>query len=335
MSPRKTYWHLAAAKRLPSDYEIATSRLLYHVDRGGFAVDLPTSAFHARHQLGSALVSDRWDDFVDPRATTYSKYVDLQRDAESHVNRLFAAMEDGAYERGLAPGWLDRLGRILSPLRFLCHGLQMTAAYVGQMAPSGRVAVAALFQCGDEIRRIQRLAMRVAQIARTRPEIVEAGQSLWQTDPAWQPLRRAAEKLLVTYDWGEALVALNVCLKPVVDDVFLIGLAGLADEAGDHLDGQVLRSLFDDCLWHRAWTDALLGLAYAGNVANQDAVRRWIDAWAPIGEEIASTGASLLGLDRAPGATAIAAGLPVSGNRNGNGTGNGSIADRRGARSRG
>src|SRR5262249_35068812 len=272
MSARKTYWHLAAAKRLPSDYEIATSRLLYHVDRGGFAVDLPTSAFHARHQLGSALVSDRWDDFVDPRAPTYSKYVDVQRDAESHVSRLFGAMEDGVYERGLAPDWLDRLGRILSPLRFLCHGLQMAAAYVGQMAPSGRVAVAALFQCGDEIRRIQRLAMRVAQIARSRPEIVEAGPSPWPAGRAGQPPPGAAEKLLVTYDWGEALVALNVCLKPAVDGVFLIGLAGLADEAGDHLDAQVLRSLFEDCVWHRAWTDALLGLASTGSVANQDAV---------------------------------------------------------------
>ena len=128
-------------------------------------------------------------------------------------------------------------------------------------------------------------------------------------------------------------MALNVCLKPVVDDVFLIGLAGLADEAGDHLDAQVLRSLFEDCLWHRAWTDALLGLAFAGNIQNQDAVRRWIDAWAPVGEEIASAGASLLGLDHLPAATAIRAGLPVSGS--GSGNGNGSIADHRGAGSRG
>ena len=70
MAPiRKTYWHLGANHRLPSDYEIATTRLLYHVERGGFAVELPTSGFHARHQRGSPLASERWEDFADPRGT--------------------------------------------------------------------------------------------------------------------------------------------------------------------------------------------------------------------------------------------------------------------------
>jgi toluene monooxygenase system protein E len=79
---RKTYWHLGAGRRLPSDYEIATSRLLYHVDRGGFALELPTSDFYRRHQAQSLLVSDRWDEVSDPRATTYTKYVDLARERE-------------------------------------------------------------------------------------------------------------------------------------------------------------------------------------------------------------------------------------------------------------
>jgi toluene monooxygenase system protein E len=297
MPNRKTYWHLAAAKRLPSDYEIATSRLLYHVDRGGFAVNVPASKFHARYQFGSVLTSGRWEEFADPRTTTYSKYVDLQRDAESHVNRLLAAIEDSEYDSDLSPGWIDRLGRILSPLRFLCHGLQMAAAYVGHMAPSGRIAVAALFQCGDEIRRIQRLAYRVALLARARPEIPASGRRIWHEDPAWQPLRRTIERLLVTYDWGEALVALNVCFKPIVDDLFLTALAETAESSGDHLDAQILRSLFEDCRWHRAWTDAFLALALSENSANQEAVRRWVEARDGEMEEATRAAAAVLGID--------------------------------------
>jgi hypothetical protein len=108
-----------------------------------------------------------------------------------------------------------------------------------------------------------------------------------------------------------------------VDDVFLTGLAGLADQSRDHLDAQVLRSLFEDCLWHRAWTDAVLGLAFTCDAANRDAVRRWIDAWAPAREDVARAGASLVGLDRAPVATEIRAGLPADGpisKRNGAGS---------------
>ena len=294
---RKTYWHLGANHRLPSDYEIVTSRLLYHVERGGFSVDVPSSAFHARHQLMSPLKSNDWDAFADPRATTYTKYVDLQRERENYVGRLFAAIDDSDYDRNRAEAWSENLGRVLSPLRFLCHGLQMVAAYVGHMAPSGRIAVAALFQCGDELRRVEILARRVAQLARIWPDVVLGGRASWQTDPVWQPARKAIEKLLVVYDWAEALIGLNVALKPVVDDIYLNHLAGLADQAGAHFDAQILRSLYEDCKWHRAWTDALLVHAFEREESNRGVVARWIDAWAPTIDEVVSAAAKALGGD--------------------------------------
>lgn len=293
--PRKTYWHLGADRRLPSDYEIATSRLLTHLGRGGFALTLPASGFYARHQAGSLLVSDRFEDFVDPRATTYTRYVDLGREREAYVGRLLGSIEESEHDRRLPPAWRETLGRALSPLRFACHGLQMVAAYVGQMAPSGRLAVAALFQCGDEIRRIQRLAYRLALLARLTPEVAALGRALWQSDPAWQPFRRAIETLLVTYDWGEALCALNLCVKPAIDDLFFGQLARAAERAGDHLDAQILAALGEDAAWHRAWTEALLDLAFADRPANRAVVARWTGAWALAVEAMDRAGGPLLG----------------------------------------
>jgi toluene monooxygenase system protein E len=309
---RKTYWHLGADRRMPSDYEIASSKLLYYVDRGGFALELPTSDFYRRHQVGSLLVSDRWDELCDPRATTYTRYVDLAREREGFVGRLLTSIEDSDYDRELSAAWVETLGGALSPLRFLCHGLQMVAAYVGQMAPSGRIAIAALFQCGDEIRRIQRFAYRLALLARRRPDVGTAGRRLWQSGPRWQPLRQAIEKLLCTYDWGEAFVALNVCLKPMIDDVFLLQLAELADRSRDHLDGQILRSLFEDCQWHRDWTAALLALATSDRPDNRLVVARWIEAWAPTVDAAARAAAALLGTERRP-APAVAGEQNVGG----------------------
>jgi toluene monooxygenase system protein E len=303
---RKTYWHLAASRRIPSDYEIATSKLLYHVDRGGFEVELPTSAFHARHQHASPLACDRFDAFVDPRATTYTKYVNIQRDRENFVTRLLTTIEDSDHDRRLPGAWIDTLAQALSALRFVCHGLQMAAAYVGHMAPSGRIAVAAAFQCGDEIRRVQRLAYRVAQLQHARPGIAEAGRALWQTSPVWQPLRRAIEKLLVTYDWGEAMVALNVCLKPAIDGAYMLRLAALAERAGDALDAQILRSLFEDCEWHRAWTRALLDLAFVARPGNRDVVARWTDSWEATTRAVQQAAAETIGDDPARGASAPA-----------------------------
>ena len=145
----------------------------------------------------------------------------------------------------------------------------------GQMAPSGRIAVAALFQCGDEIRRIQRFAYRMALLrapeARHR---TGTGADSGSRIPRWQPLRQAIEKLLVTYDWGEAFVALNVCLKPMLDDCFCSSWPSSPIARGDHLDGQILRSLFEDCQWHRDWTEALLALATADRPDNRAVVAR-------------------------------------------------------------
>jgi hypothetical protein len=56
---------------------------------------------------------------------------------------------------------------------------------------------------------------------------------------AWQPLRMAIEKLLICYDWAESFVALNLVLKPLVDEVFMNHLSDLALRKGDYLLGQV------------------------------------------------------------------------------------------------
>jgi len=72
----------------------------------------------------------------------------------------------------------------------------MTAAYVGSMAPGGRIVVACLFQAADEMRRIQRLAYRMRQLQGTHPGFGSESKSAW--DPHWQPLRAVIEKLLVT-----------------------------------------------------------------------------------------------------------------------------------------
>jgi toluene monooxygenase system protein E len=292
---RKTYWHLGADHRLPSEYEITTSRLLYYLDRGGFAVQVPASGFYARHQRGSPLACDRWEAFADPRATTYARYVTEGRDRERFVGQLLATIEDSGYDRALPEAWVDTLAGVLSPLRFVLHGLQMLAAYVGQMAPAGRIAVAALFQAGDELRRLQRVAYRVAQLRGLRPDVDRQGRDRWQSEPAWQPLRRLVERLLVTYDWGEALVAVCLGAKPLVDELFLVELAARADRAGDYVDAQILRALHEDAAWHRAWAGALLRLALEDRPSNREVVERWLAAWAPALDDAAAGAGAALG----------------------------------------
>ena len=43
--------------------------------------------------------------------------------------------------------------------------------------------------------------------------------------PAWQPARKAVERALCIYDWGEAFTAVNLVLRPTLDDLWLRQLA--------------------------------------------------------------------------------------------------------------
>lgn len=278
MTARRTYWHLERLRRKPTAYDIASSRLLYYPERG-FEVETPLAAWYAQHQQGSPLRCRDWDAFADPRQTTYASYVELQHRRETYVDGLFAAIDATGYDRRLAAAWLPTLERVLAPLRYPCHGLQMAAAYVGQMAPSGRIAICAALQAGDEIRRVQRLAYRMRQLQETHPEFGAASKQVWQDDVLWQPLRRVIEHLLVAYDWGEAFAALQLVVKPAFDALFVAELGEVAASHGDEVLAKILLSLGEDCAWHRAWTEALVAHVVADEPANAAVLRGWIDRW--------------------------------------------------------
>ena len=276
---KRTYWHLSDLGRKPTDYDIATSRLHYWTARG-FEVKVPVSEWYERYQRGSELRCRDSEEWGDPRQTTYTTYTTMQRTREAFVNGLLDSISDD-YDRGLSPQWVALLNRVLAPLRYPGHGLQMVAAYVGSMAPTARITIAATFQAADEMRRVQRLAYRMRQLQVTHPEFGRTAQQTWQDDPIWQPLREVIETLLVTWDWGEALVALQFVLKPAFDELFMTHFGRLARAAGDDVLDRMFFSLNEDCAWHRAWSESLLLTAIRDTPESAPAVERWIENWAP------------------------------------------------------
>ena len=281
MTRQRTYWHLTNLTRKPTDYDIATSRLLYYPGRG-FEVNAPFAAWHERFARGSAFSIADWERFRDPRETTYTRYTELQQTKETFVDELLRSIDGSEYDARLDPRWIEVLDRTIAPLRYPIHGLQMVAGYVGHMAPSGRLVITCLCQAADEMRRIQRFAYRMRQLQEIRPQLGQHSRSSWEGQALWQPLRRAVERLLVTYDWGEALAALNLCLKPAFDRLFMVCFAELARAAGDDLLVKLLFSLHEDCRWHADWTGSLIRLAIEERPENRSILQGWIDRWDPV-----------------------------------------------------
>jgi toluene monooxygenase system protein E len=278
MTGRKTYWHLQALGRKPSDYETVTSKLLYYPEHG-FEVETPATAWYERYQKGSPLRARDLERFRDPRETVYTTYTEIQKAKETFVDGLLRTVDETGYDRRLSPEWVETLGRVLPTLRYPVHGLQMVAAYVGHMAPGGRIVITCLLQAADEIRRIQRIAYRMRQLQETHPGFGDQSKTIWHRDPQWQPLRQTVERLLVTYDWGEAFVALNLVLKPMFDALFMSHFARLAERRGDDVLGKMLLSLEEDCAWHRDWSAALVRLTIEDDAGNRRVIQAWIDRW--------------------------------------------------------
>ncbi len=288
MAQQKTYWHFLQQRRMPTEYEIVTSKLLFYTGEGftgkRFELDVPLQDWYKRFQQDSPLTCTSWDSFQDPRETTYTKYNEVQRDKEIFVDGILEEIELSGYDGQRSPRWLHVLSRVLAPLRYPGHGLQMVASYMGQMAPSGRIVIVAALQAADEMRRVQRIAYRVRQLQQLYAGFATDSKRRWETDVLWQPLRMAVENLLVCYDWAESFVALNLVLKPMVDELFMSHLSELAVREGDYLLGQIFYSLNEDCRWHREWSRALTTMVVNDKLQNRATIQGWIEKWHPVAE---------------------------------------------------
>lgn len=279
MSTQRTFWHLEGKRRVPTAYELKSSKLLYYPGRG-LEVTTPAGEWLTRHQRGSLSLGGL-ERFRDPRETTYSTYVALAREKESFVDGLLRSADETDYDARLPEAWVTRLDAWLPVLLYPCHGLQMVTAYVAHLAPVSEVLIALAFQQADEIRRVQRLAQRVAMLAKANPGFGARGRELWQEAPQWQPLRRVIEELIVTYDFGQALVMLDLVVKPLFDACFMEHGARLAEAQRDPLLCRLLLSLHEDCRWHEGLADDLVRLLISDSAENRARIGAWVRSAAP------------------------------------------------------
>src|SRR6201994_534216 len=294
---RKTYTRLATGRRGPLEYELVSTDLHYnHPMRFELTADNPVVAWYYRYREGSALQAHNWEQFSDPRRTTYRAYTVLQDGREDVVDGLLREVDDTGYDRNLDQEWVRFLDRWYSPLRFPVHGLQMLAAYVAQMAPASRITNCAAFQAADELRRVQRIAYRTVQLSGPPFETGAARQqqAAWEDAEAFQPLRELIERALVAYDWGEAFTVTNLVIKPRIDRLVNQEIAGtLATANGDPILASIHFSLDEDARWHRAWAAALLRGLNNDTPSNAEAVSAWVDKWQPLASDALDAAAAI------------------------------------------
>jgi toluene monooxygenase system protein E len=101
---------------------------------------------------------------VESQPTPTSQFLQFCGESWGHRGSVYAVavvdcileeIEVSGYGGRLSPRWVHILSAVIAPLRYLGHGLQMLASYIGQIAPSGRIVIPAPLQAGEEMRRVQ------------------------------------------------------------------------------------------------------------------------------------------------------------------------------------
>jgi toluene monooxygenase system protein E len=300
----KTWSSLGQLGRLPTEYEIVTHDLNY-TTRPGRASALesnpttPANMWFLTYRDSSPLRADDWRGFHDPDQLTYRTYVILQDQQETVLESVLDEYGPAPYDASLPGPWVECLATLFTPTRFPVHALQMCTAYLGYMAPSSGISNCAVFGAGDLLRRVSLVAYRTQQLAETTDAVGRAERALWERHEAWQPAREALEKLLTAYDWGECFTAMNLVLRPTLDQLLLRQLADAARDTGDDLTWLLLGNLAADAARCIRWSTALSRYAIEQRPGNREVLRRWAARWTPRAEAAAAGLAQLLPAGRA------------------------------------
>jgi hypothetical protein len=293
--PLKTWSAFGNLGRRPTEYEIVTHKMNHTLRETPLELS-PDSAGNMwllQHRDHIKLQSRDWDAYRDPDQFTYRKYVTDQDRNETYLDLV---LQDFA-SRPPIEGAPDFLQTCLTPSRYLAHGLQMMSAYLQQLAPATYIGNCAAFQTADQLRRVQRVAYRTRQLDRTYPERLfgKTERKAWEQWPHWQGLRKGIERLLVTFDWDEVFVGLNVVIKPLADELTLRQFALVARELHAELDARIADNLYSDAQRSRRWTAALIRFAILDSSANREHLQALVAKWHPLGDEIVATASRLLG----------------------------------------
>ena len=291
LKPLKTWSHLAEARKKPSEYEIVSVKTLFTTGNPDAAlelsVDLPMNKWIKRYRTDSRLQHPDWDAFRDPDGVVYRTYCTDRDNDEDYIDGLVSKYNDLGHDAALSAPWRDRLALQYTPLRYLLHTTQMASAYLVTMSAASTVANCFVFQMGDAMRWMSRVSYRTAELRKSWPDagFGRAERAHWENDAAWQGLRELMEHLLATYDYGEAIIALNRVALPAVDAA-LRELAAQAVASGDPLTQLLVEAQLDDSARREKWTEALIAFLEAEG-DNKAYVEEVVAKWTPLAERAA------------------------------------------------
>lgn len=220
-----------------------------------------------------------WYALKDPRQFYYGSYVQNRAKMQEVAENNYAFFEKRNLASHLSDELRSTLIRFLIPLRHVEHTANLNNMYGSAYGYGTAITQALLFNGMDRLGIAQYLS-RIGLIldGNTGSTLVEAKQN-WMEDPAWQGVRACCEKMLVTEDWFELLLAQDLVMDGLVYDLFYRQLDEKLAESGAQ-DVAMLTEFMQE--WQKdssRWCDAVLKVVAAESDENKALLQKWYDHW--------------------------------------------------------
>jgi NAD(P)H-flavin reductase/ferredoxin len=224
-----------------------------------------------------------WFEFRDPGEQWERPFYQAGTAIEHQIEGAMRSAAGEGLIDDFTPEWTEFLREQLQVPAYVEHGLWFAMATAARDCLSDSIATCVCLQAAMKQRSAQALVLYAMDLEEHHGEFpIAAARESFLRERAWQPARRYLERLAATPDWGEVIVAANVCFEPVVGTLLRRELGTRAAAAhGDTVTPVLARAATQEWEWARAWTTALTRFLLADEAGNRAILAGWVRDWLP------------------------------------------------------
>jgi ferredoxin-NADP reductase/ferredoxin len=239
------------------------------------------------------LRSSDWYAFRDPGEQWERPFYQLETALEHQIEGAVRSASQEGLIRDFSPEWVEFLRRFLQIPAYVEHGLWFALATAGRDCLSDSVATCVCLQAAMKQRSAQSIVLYAMDLEAVYGEFpISAARDEFLRAEPWQPTRRLLERLWAARDWGEVIVAANLCFEPVIGTLLRreLGIRAAALN-GDTVTPTLARVASQEWEWAREWTSELVRFLVEDSAlgsSNRAVLSEWVGEWQPLCLEAAS-----------------------------------------------
>jgi propane 2-monooxygenase small subunit len=245
------------------------------------------------------LRSEDWYAYRDPEQRWERTFFQVGAGYERQIEGAVTSAATDHLFADFTPEWVGFLRANLQVPAFVEHGLWLAAASLARDCLSDSLTHAVVLHAAHKQRLAQSIVLYAMDLEpHFGPFPIEPARQRFLSHEAWQPVRRYVERLRSTRDWGEVIVAANVCFEPIVGVAIRreFGIRA-ATVNGDTVTPVVARVGQQEWDWISGWTAAFTRLVLEDErhgAANREVVGAWLADWMPAAHQAAQALAALV-----------------------------------------